>query len=63
MPMLAAETLPALCPEASGMLKVALGVYALFLLGVSIVASRRVKTEEDYVVAGRRLPLRLRGQR
>ena len=59
MPILAAETLPALNAEASGMLKVALGVYALFLLGVSIVASRRVKTEEDYVVAGRRLPLSL----
>ena len=59
MPILAAEILPALNAEASGMLKVALGVYALFLLGVSIVASRRVKTEEDYVVAGRRLPLSL----
>jgi SSS family solute:Na+ symporter len=56
---LAAETLPQLSPEASGMLKVALGVYAVFLLGVSIVAARRVKNEEDYVVAGRRLPLSL----
>ncbi len=53
----AAETLPELSPEASRMLKVALGVYAVFLLGVSIVAARRVKNEEDYVVAGRRLPL------
>ena len=56
---LAAETLPQLSPEASGMLKVALGVYAVFLLGVSVVASRKVKNEEDYVVAGRRLPLSL----
>ena len=31
--------------------------YVLFLLVVSIVASRRVETETDYLVAGRRLPL------
>lgn len=59
MLIFAAEALPELTPEASGMLKVALGVYALFLMGVSVLASRQVKNEEDYVVAGRRLPLSL----
>lgn len=56
---LAVETLPELSSQATTMLKVALGVYALFLLCVSVFASRQVKNEEDYVVAGRRLPLSL----
>lgn len=59
MLIFAAESLPELTPEASGMLKVALGIYALFLMGVSVLASRQVRNEEDYVVAGRRLPLSL----
>jgi solute:Na+ symporter, SSS family len=54
---LAAEALPELSSDSTRMLKIAMGVYALFLLGVSLVAARRVKNEEDYVVAGRRLPL------
>jgi Na+/proline symporter len=37
----------------------ALGVYLGLLLVVSIVANRRVQSEEDYIVAGRRLPLSL----
>ena len=39
------------------LLAVALIGYVLFLLGISLVASRRVETESDYLVAGRRLPL------
>ncbi len=35
----------------------ALIAYVLFLLGISIYASRRVENEADYLVAGRRLPL------
>ena len=53
----AAEAMPELNAESVGMLKIALGVYIVFLLGLSIVASRRVKNEEDYLIAGRRLPL------
>ena len=35
----------------------ALAGYVVFLLGLSIYASRRVQDEADYVVAGRKLPL------
>lgn len=44
-------------PSARLLLAVALGGYVLFLLGISLVASRRVENETDYLVAGRRLPL------
>lgn len=37
----------------------ALGAYLGLLLVVSLVANRRVQSEEDYIVAGRRLPLSL----
>ncbi|MDO7688246.1 MAG: sodium:solute symporter, partial [Pirellulales bacterium] len=46
-----------LAPSAKGLLAVALCGYILLLLAVSIYASRRVETEADYLVAGRRLPL------
>lgn len=39
------------------LLGVALGIYAIVLLALSLVATRQVKTEEDFLVAGRRLPL------
>lgn len=54
---LAGEGLPTLDPNSIGLLKVALGAYVLFLLGLSVIATRRVKSEEDYLIAGRRLPL------
>lgn len=38
-------------------LAIVLGTYLLALLGVSIASARRVHNEEDYIVAGRRLPL------
>ena len=47
----------ALDPATVRMLAWALGGYVLFLLAISIYASRRVQTEADYLVAGRRLPL------
>lgn len=39
------------------LLAVVLGVYLLALLLLSVVATKKVETEEDYLVAGRRLPL------
>ena len=45
-----------LAPAAKSLLAVALCGYIFFLLGISIFASRRVETEADYLVAGRRLP-------
>lgn len=59
MGLLAAEQLPELAPQSVGMLKIALGIYVAILFGVSIAASRKVKTETDYLVAGRSLPLTL----
>ena len=53
----AAEDLPQLNPDSVGWLKVALCGYVLFLLAISIFASRKVENEADYLVAGRRLPL------
>jgi len=38
---------------------IALAGYLLMLLGVSIYASFNVKDEQDFIVAGRRLPLHL----
>ena len=39
------------------LLAIALGAYALVLLALSVYASGKVENEEDYLVAGRRLPL------
>lgn len=36
---------------------VAIAVYSLVLVAVGYVASRRIESQEDYLVAGRRLPL------
>jgi SSS family solute:Na+ symporter len=47
----------ALSPAAVQLLGWSLMVYVLFLLALSVYASRRVQNEADYVVAGRRLPL------
>jgi SSS family solute:Na+ symporter len=47
----------ALAPEAVRTLGWALAGYVVFLLALSVYASRRVHDEADYVVAGRRLPL------
>jgi Na+/proline symporter len=44
-------------PSARVALGIALGVYLLVLTGLSIVASKKVSTQEDYLVAGRNLPL------
>ncbi|MDA0834106.1 MAG: sodium:solute symporter family protein [Planctomycetota bacterium] len=38
-------------------LSIALGLYLCGLIGLSIFATKKVETEEDYLVAGRRLPL------
>jgi len=59
MPLVAAGDMPTLSlePGAIQLLGWALGGYVLFLLGISIYASRKVVDEADYVVAGRRLPL------
>ena len=46
-----------LAPAAKSLLAVAICGYIFFLLVISIFASRRVETEADYLVAGRRLPL------
>lgn len=54
---LLASDYPELAAESVGMLKIALGIYVAILFGVSIVASRKVKTESDYLIAGRSLPL------
>ena len=43
----------------STLLGALLGLYLLCIFALSIFAARRVKSEEDYVVAGRRLPLTL----
>ncbi len=58
-PLLAQGELPALAlePGAVRLLGWALVGYVVFLLGISIYASRKVENEADYVVAGRRLPL------
>lgn len=55
--IVAAEGMPELNADSVGILKIALGIYVVFLLGLSIVATRRVRNEEDYLIAGRRLPL------
>jgi SSS family solute:Na+ symporter len=38
-------------------LSIILVIYLLIILGVSIYASKQIKTKEDFIVAGRRLPL------
>lgn len=38
-------------------LGILLGVYVLLMIGLGLYAGSRVKNEEDYLVAGRRLPL------
>ena len=40
-------------------LAVTIGVYLILIFALALMARRRVKTEEDYLVAGRRLPLPL----
>ena len=40
-------------------LGVTIGVYLIVIFALAIRARRRVKNEEDYIVAGRRLPLSL----
>lgn len=62
MPLLASHDIPeiprlGLDPGTVQLLGWALAGYVVFLLAVSVYASRRVQTEADYVVAGRRLPL------
>ncbi len=59
MPLLAQGELATLnlSPAAVWLLGGALVAYVLFLLAISMYASRRVENEADYLVAGRRLPL------
>ena len=40
-------------------LAVTIGIYLILIFALALMARRRVKTEEDYLVAGRRLPLSL----
>lgn len=40
-------------------LAVTIGIYLILVFALALMARRRVKTEEDYLVAGRRLPLSL----
>ena len=40
-------------------LGVTIGIYLVLIFALAILARRRIKTEEDYIVAGRRLPLSL----
>ncbi len=40
-------------------LAVTIGIYLILIFALALMARRRVKTEEDYLVAGRRLPLPL----
>jgi SSS family solute:Na+ symporter len=58
-PLFAQGELPALVldPAAVRLLGQALVGYVAFLFAISVYASRRVETEADYLVAGRRLPL------
>lgn len=46
-----------LSPSGRTLLTVVLAVYMLLLLGLSLFASKKVQSEEDFLVAGRRLPL------
>jgi SSS family solute:Na+ symporter len=36
---------------------IAIAVYGLFMAGLGVYSSRRVESQEDYLVAGRKLPL------
>lgn len=47
----------ALSPDAVKLLGIALFGYVVFLLVISIFATKKVKSEADYLIAGRRLPL------
>ena len=40
-------------------LAVTIGIYLILIFALALMVRRRVKTEEDYLVAGRRLPLSL----
>ena len=57
MPQLFATYSIDISPSLKGILALAICGYVLFLLTISLVASRRVKTESDYLIAGRKLPL------
>lgn len=46
-----------LAPSARTLLGVVLGLYLVLLMILSIIATKKVQNEEDYLVAGRRLPL------
>jgi SSS family solute:Na+ symporter len=57
MNIIAAAPIIQLSAQLRVLLAVALIGYVLFLLAISLIASRRVESETDYLVAGRRLPL------
>ncbi len=61
MPLVAQGESPtlAIAPGTAWLVGIALVGYAVALLAASLYAARRVRTEADYVVAGRRLPLLL----
>jgi Na+/proline symporter len=50
---------PVLDPELTGPLAVALAVYLAVMLGIGVWARGRIGSNEDFLVAGRRLPLLL----
>lgn len=49
----------AIDPGISQLLAIMLGLYLVVLLGIGLVAQRRVTNREEYLVAGRKLPLML----
>ncbi len=57
MPQLFATYSIDISPSLKGILALAICGYVLFFFFLSLVASRRVKTESDYLIAGRKLPL------
>jgi Na+/proline symporter len=46
-------------PSLKWLLAISMAIYLLLMYGVSWIAQRRVKSAEDFLVAGRRLPLSL----
>lgn len=57
LPVVMAAHTMSVTPELWWLLGGALGVYLVVMTGLSVIAARQVSTQEDYLVAGRSLPL------